>query len=186
MSRFGTADGLKAVGKALSHESAVLHVTGRATYVEDLATRTANIAYAWPITSPHAHAQLNELDFSAALTMPGVLACLSAEDVPGENDVGPVRHDEPLFPREISFFGQPVAWLVGETLELARLAAEKVRVSYRALPALNSISAAIAEGSFHAPVERMRRGEPERELSAAAERLEGELFINGQEHFYLE
>ncbi|HET7545866.1 MAG TPA: xanthine dehydrogenase molybdopterin binding subunit [Polyangiaceae bacterium] len=186
MSRSGMPDEAKAVGRALSHESAVLHVTGRATYVEDLATRTANIAYAWPIASTHAHAYLSELDFSEALTMPGVLACLSADDVPGENDVGPARHDEPLFPREIAFFGQPVAWVVGETLELARLAADKVRVSYRALPALNSIAAAIAEGSFHTPVERMRRGEPERELSAAAERLEGELFINGQEHFYLE
>jgi xanthine dehydrogenase large subunit len=182
----GTPDAPKAVGKALSHESAVLHVTGRATYVEDLATRAANVAYAWPIQSPHAHAYVTELDFSAALTMPGVLCCLGGADVPGENDVGPVRHDEPLFPQEISFCGQPVAWVVGETLELARLAAERVRIVYEALPALTSIAAAIAANSFHAPAERMRRGEPERELSAAAERLEGELFINGQEHFYLE
>jgi len=186
MSGQGAADGRKAVGKALSHESAILHVTGRAAYVEDLATRSANLAYAWPIQSPHAHAYATEVDFSAALAMPGVLCCLGAGDVPGENDVGPVRHDEPLFPQEISFLGQPVAWVVGETLELARLAAERVRIVYEALPALSSIAAAIAEGSFHAPAERMRRGEPERELSAAAERLEGELFINGQEHFYLE
>ena len=186
MSRSGTADGAKAVGTPLSHESAALHVTGRATYVEDLETRTANLAYAWPIPSPHAHAYATELDFSAALGMPGVLCCLGPDDVPGQNDVGPVRHDEPLFPQEISFFGQPVAWVVGETLELARLAAERVRIVYEPLPALSSIAAAIAAESFHAPAERMRRGEPERELSAAAERLEGELFINGQEHFYLE
>jgi len=180
------SDGLKAVGKALSHESAALHVTGRATYVEDLATRSKNVAYAWPIPSPHAHAYATEIDFSAALGMPGVLCCLGPGDVPGENDVGPVRHDEPLFPQEVSFFSQPVAWVVGETLELARLAAEHVRIVYEPLPALTSISAAIAADSFHSPAERMRRGEPERELNAAAERLEGELFINGQEHFYLE
>jgi xanthine dehydrogenase large subunit len=186
MSRFGTTEGPKAVGKPLSHESATLHVTGRAMYVEDLATRSANLAYAWPIPSPHAHAYASEIDFSAALGMPGVLCCLGASDVPGENDVGPVRHDEPLFPQEVSFCGQPVAWVVGETLELARLAAERVRIVYEPLPALTSIAAAIAAGSFHAPAERMRRGEPERELGAAAERLEGELFINGQEHFYLE
>jgi len=175
-----------AVGKALSHESAALHVTGRATYVEDLATRSANVAYAWPIPSPHAHALATEIDFSAALGMPGVLCCLGPGDVPGENDVGPVRHDEPLFPQEVSFFAQPVAWVVGESLELARLAAEHVRIVYEPLPALTSIAAAIAAESFHSPAERMRRGEPERELNAAAERLEGELFINGQEHFYLE
>ncbi len=186
MSDRKTPAGVKAVGKALSHESAALHVTGRATYVEDLATRTANIAFAWPIPSPHAHAYASEIDFSAALAMRGVLCCLGPGDVPGENDVGPVRRDEPLFPQEVSFFGQPVAWVVGETLELSRLAAERVRIVYEPLPALTSIAAAIAAGSFHAPAERMRRGEPERELSAAAERLEGELFINGQEHFYLE
>jgi len=177
---------MKAVGKALSHESAALHVTGRATYVEDLATRTANLAYAWPIPSPHAHAHASEFDFSFALAMPGVLCCLCASDVPGENDVGPVRHDEALFPQEVSFCGQPVAWVVGETLELARLAAERVRIAYAPLPALTSLASAIAAESFHAPAERMRRGEPERELNAAAHRLEGELFINGQEHFYLE
>jgi len=176
----------RSVGKALSHESAVLHVTGRATYVEDLATRAANVAYGWPIQSPHAHAYTIEIDFSAALGMPGVLCCLGPGDVPGENDVGPVRHDEPLFPQEVCFFGQPVAWVVAETLELARLAAERVRIVYESLPALTSIAAAIAADSFHAPAERMRSGEPERELGAAAERLEGELYINGQEHFYLE
>jgi xanthine dehydrogenase large subunit len=47
---------MKAVGKALSHESAALHVTGRATYVEDLATSTARLAYAWPVQSTQAHA----------------------------------------------------------------------------------------------------------------------------------
>src|SRR4051812_6386018 len=128
MSGFGSSDAaphvsdaaphVRAVGKALSHESAALHVTGRATYVEDLATRCANVAYAWPIPSPHAHALATEIDFSVAQGMPGVLCCLSPGDVPGENDVGPVRHDEPLFPQEISFFAQPVAWVVGETLEL--------------------------------------------------------------------
>jgi xanthine dehydrogenase large subunit len=177
---------MSAVGKALSHESAMLHVTGRASYVEDLATSTARLAFAWPIQSPHAHARVLEIDVSAALAMPGVLCCLGAADVPGENDVGPVRHDEPLFPHEVSFHGQPVLWLIGETLEQARLAAELVQIGYEPLPALHSITEAIAADSFHTSAERLRRGEPERALAAAPERLAGELFCNGQEHFYLE
>ena len=177
---------MSAVGKALSHESAALHVTGRASYVEDLATRTAGVAYAWPIQSPHAHAEVLELDFSALDGMPGVLCCLTGADVPGENDVGPVRHDEPLFPQEVSFLGQPVAWVVGETLEQARLGATGVRIRYAPLPALHSIEQAIAADSFHAPAERLHRGEPEHALAQAVHRLEGELFIGGQEHFYLE
>ena len=177
---------MSVIGKALSHESAALHVTGRATYVEDLAASTARLAYAWPIQSPHAHAHVRELDLTAALALPGVLCCLGAADVPGENDVGPVRHDEPLFPREVCFFGQPVAWVVAESLERARLAAEHVHVVYEALPAVLTLEQAIDEQRFHAPAERMRRGEPERALAEAPEQLQGELHIGGQEHFYLE
>jgi len=177
---------MSTVGKPLSHESATLHVTGRATYVEDLAARTAHVAFAWPVPSPHAHARVLALDVSHALTERGVLCCLTSADVPGENDVGPVRHDEPLFPEEVSFFGQPVAWVVGETLELARLGAERVRVRYEPLPALLSISQALEAESFHAPAERLRRGDPEAALAQAPHCLSGELFINGQEHFYLE
>jgi len=177
---------MKVVGKALSHESATLHVTGQATYVEDLATRTARLAFAWPVQSPHAHARVLSVDFSQARDLPGVFGCLAAADVPGENDVGPVRHDEPLFPEEVSFHGQPVAWVVASSSELARLAAERVVVRYEPLPAIQSIAAAVAADSFHAPAERLRRGDPEQALAAAAQRFEGELFINGQEHFYLE
>ncbi len=177
---------MKAVGQALSHESAVLHATGRATYVEDLAACTARLAFAWPIQSPHAHAYAVEIDFSGALGMQGVLCCLGPGDVPGENDVGPVRHDEPLFPQEVCFYGQPVAWVVAESLEWARLAAEHVRIVYEALPALLSIPQALAASSFHAPAESLRRGEPERALAEAALHLDGELMIGGQEHFYLE
>jgi xanthine dehydrogenase large subunit len=177
---------VSAVGKALSHESAALHVTGRATYVEDLAVSTARLAHAWPISSPHAHARVLSVDTGPALALPGVLCCLGAEDVPGENDVGPVRHDEPLFPTEVSFHGQPVLWVVAESTELARLGAEAVRIEYEPLPALHSITEAIAADSFHTLPEQLRRGEPERALEDASLRLAGELFIGGQEHFYLE
>lgn len=174
------------LGKPHSHESAALHVTGRASYVEDLATRVARLAYAWPILSPHAHARVLSVDASAAEAAPGVLGCLQAGDVPGENDTGPVRHDEPLFPSIVSFHGQPVMWVLGESLEQARLGAELVQIEYEPLPAITSLGAAIAAESFHMPPERLRRGEPEAARLAAPEQLSGELFVGGQEHFYLE
>jgi xanthine dehydrogenase large subunit len=177
---------MSALGKPLPHESAALHVTGRASYVEDLATHVANLAFAWPVASIHAHARVVSVDVSSAEAMPGVICSLLAHDVPGENDVGPVRHDEPIFPAEVSFHGQPLAWIVAESLEAARLAAEQVRVEYEPLPAITSIAAAIAAGSFHMDPERLRRGEPEQALASASEQLTGELFVGGQEHFYLE
>jgi xanthine dehydrogenase large subunit len=177
---------MSALGKGVSHEAARLHVTGSASYVEDLAGGVARLAYAWPVMSPHAHARVVAIDTSAALALPGVLGCLEHSDVPGENDVGPVRHDEPLFPQEVCHHAQPVSWVLAESAEQARLGAERVRVTYEPLPAVLSIEAAIAQDSFHMPADKLRRGEPEQALAAAPERLQGELFIGGQEHFYLE
>jgi xanthine dehydrogenase large subunit len=111
---------------------------------------------------------------------------LTADDVPGENDTGPARHDEPLFPSEVAFHGQPVAWVIAETEEVARRAAGRVRVVYDPLPPILSIEAAIREESFLTAPERMRRGKPEEAMLASPHRLAGELFLNGQEHFYLE
>jgi xanthine dehydrogenase large subunit len=174
------------VGRALSHESAAEHVTGRAQYVDDMWTGLARCAHAWPVCAPHAHARVLALDCSAALKMNGVLCVLTAADVPGENDVGPARRDEPLFPSEVCFHGQAVAWVIAETEQDARDAAKRVSAEYEPLPAILSIEAAIAADSFLTEPERMQRGAAESALLGAAQRLQGELSIAGQEHFYLE
>jgi xanthine dehydrogenase large subunit len=174
------------VGRAHSHESARAHVTGAARYVDDLWPDLARVAHAWPVCAPHAHARLHALDASAALQRPGVLCVLGAADVPGENDVGPARHDEPLFPDEVCFYGQPVAWVIAQSEEAAQLAAAEVKLTCAPLPACDSIEAAIAAGSFHTEPDRLRRGEPELALAAAPHRLRGELHLGAQEHFYLE
>jgi xanthine dehydrogenase large subunit len=174
------------VGRPLSHESATLHVTGAAKYVDDLGPRTAQLCHAWPVLAPHAHARILSIDVTAALARPGVLTWLGAGDVPGENDVGPVIRDEPLFPSEVAFHGQALAWIVAESEAAARDAARLVRVEYEPLPALLSIDAAIAAESFLTAQERMVRGEPEQALGAAPQRLTGRIELKGQEHFYLE
>src|SRR5579863_9952918 len=106
--------------KPIPHESARQHVTGEALYTDDLIARFPNLLHAWPVLAPHAHAMLRKLDPSPACEVPGVVTVLTAADVPGEGDSGPNRHDEPLFPSEILFHSQPVAWVLGETLEAAQ------------------------------------------------------------------
>lgn len=177
---------MRQVGRPVSHESAVAHVTGAAKYVDDLCFATGRLAYTWPVTAPHAHARVVSIDTRAALDEPGVLAVLTAADVPGENDTGPVQHDEPLFPSEVSFHGQAVAWVVAESEELARLAATKVVVRYEPLPAILSIADAIEQASYLTDTERMQRGSVHEALHSAEHRIAGELYLNGQEHFYLE
>jgi xanthine dehydrogenase large subunit len=176
----------KHVGAALSHESARGHVTGQARYVDDLWPTVAGALQLWPVCAPHAHAEVLGLETSRAASASGVLCVLTAADVPGQNDVGPVRRDEPLFPSEVSFHGQPVAWVVAETEEQARRAAALVEVTYRPLPAILSIPEAIAAGSYLMGPEQLSRGDAAKGLAGAPERLSGEIFVGGQEHFYLE
>src|SRR5207249_5746982 len=122
-------------------------VTGDALYTDDLVGRFPQLLHAWPVLAPHAHALVTRLDVTAAMQAPGVAWVLTDADVPGEGDSGANRHDEPLFPVEVMYHHQPVAWVLGETLEAARLGAERVLVEYEPLPAILTIEDAIAAGS---------------------------------------
>src|SRR6187200_2044407 len=172
------------VGVALPHESAVLHSTGTAVYTDDLAAADGGVLTAWPVQSAHAHA-LVTLDIAPALEVPGVVRVLTAADVPGVNDAG-VKHDEPLFPSEAMYYGHPVCWVLGETLEAARIGATKVAIEYDPLPSLITIKEAIAAESYQGSRPVLRRGDPEAAFPGCAHVFEGEFEFAGQEHFYLE
>ena len=173
------------VGREVPHESAALHVTGTALYTDDLVFRTHGVLHAWPVQAPHAHARVTGLRTDPALAVPGVVRVLTAEDVPGINDAG-VKHDEPLFPSEVMFFGHAVCWVLGETLEAARLGALAVEVGYEPLPALVTVREAIAAQSFQGGQPRVERGDLEAGFRDSAHVFSGELEFAGQEHFYLE
>ena len=177
---------MKAAGLPIPHESARGHVTGEALYTDDLLNRFPGVLHGWPVMSPFAHATVVAINANPALAVDGVVATLMATDVPGEGDSGPNRHDEPLFPDEVLFHSQPVAWVLGETLEAARLGAEAVQVSYQQLPALVHLEDAIAAGSYHSQPFRMERGNAASALASSPHTLQGALCIGGQEHFYLE
>jgi xanthine dehydrogenase large subunit len=114
-----------------------------------------------------------------------VVRVLTAADVPGVNDAG-VKHDEPLFPSEVCYRGHAVCWVLGETLEAARIGAGKVEVEYAPLPSLVTVTEAIAAESFQGARPTVRRGEPEAQWDTCAHVFEGEFEFAGQEHFYLE
>ncbi|MDQ6656567.1 MAG: xanthine dehydrogenase small subunit, partial [Verrucomicrobiota bacterium] len=144
---------------SLPHESAHKHVTGEAVYVDDHAQREQMLEV-WPVCSPHAHAKILRRDATAARRMHGVHAVLLAEDVPGLNDVGAVRHDEVLLADNDAFYhGQIIALVVGETEAICRAAAEKVVVEYELLPPIFTIEEAIEANSFHTEPNYIRRGD---------------------------
>ncbi|MGW5239035.1 xanthine dehydrogenase molybdopterin binding subunit [Monashia sp. NPDC004114] len=173
------------VGLEVPHESAALHVTGAALYTDDLVGRTAGVLHAWPVQAPHARATVTDLRVEPAYGVPGVVRVLTAADVPGINDAG-VKHDEPLFPTEVMYFGHAVCWVLGETLEAARLGAAAVEVDYDPHPALVTVTEAIAADSYQGAQPRLERGDVEAGLTRSTRTFSGELEFAGQEHFYLE
>ncbi|KRB76933.1 xanthine dehydrogenase [Nocardioides sp. Root190] len=173
------------IGVSRPHESAALHVTGRALYTDDVALRLPGLLHAHPVTSPHAHARVLGLDPRPAYDVPGVVRVLTAADVPGVNDAG-VKHDEPLFPDEAMFHGHALAWVLGETLEAARLGAAAVRVDLEELPSVITLGEAIAAQSFQGARPSLERGDVAEGFAASSRVFEGEFEFAGQEHFYLE
>jgi xanthine dehydrogenase large subunit len=185
MSRLSQRREDPAVGRELPHESASLHVTGAALYTDDLVDRLAGVLHAHPVQAPHARARVTGLRCGGALEVPGVVRVLTARDVPGVNDSG-VHHDEPLFPTDVEFHGQAVCWVLGETLEAARLGAAAVEVDYDVLPSIVTVREAIEAGSFQGVQPEIRRGDVEAGLARSAHVFSGEFELSGQEHFYLE
>ncbi len=110
---------------------------------------------------------------------------LTGADVPGLNDAGE-KHDEPLFPTEVMFYGHAVCWVLGETLEAARQGADAVEVQYQVLPSLVTIQDAIAADSFQGTPRTVSRGDADAAMAAATRTFSGEFEFGGQEHFYLE
>ncbi|HIW99619.1 MAG TPA: xanthine dehydrogenase molybdopterin binding subunit [Candidatus Nesterenkonia stercoripullorum] len=173
------------VGTDTAHESAVQHVTGTALYTDDLPFRNAAPLHAWPVQAPHAHARVLSMDTDAALQVAGVERVLTSADIPGVNDAG-VKHDEPLIPTEVMYYGHAVCWVLGDTLEAARLGAEAVQVSYEPLDSLVTLQEAIDAESFQGRQPTLSRGEAATALDQAEHRFSGSFEFGGQEHFYLE
>jgi xanthine dehydrogenase molybdopterin binding subunit len=170
---------------ALPHESGRKHVSGEAIYVDDIAAERPMLDV-WPVCSPHARARILKRDVSAARQMPGIHAVLLAEDIPGHNDVG-TKHDEPLLPvSEVSYHGQPVALVIGDSPAACRAAAEKVVIEYEPLKPVLTLSEALAEKNFHNEPNFIRRGDINAALKKTPLSLKGTFELGGQEHFYLE
>ncbi len=170
----------------LPHESALGHATGEALYVDDFPP-PRGLLHGFVVCSPHARARIRRKDATRALKLPGIGAVLFAADVPGANQVGATRHDEPLLAEDEVFAeGQVVALVLGESVELCRKAAALLEIEYEKLPALLDLREAIARGSFHTDPHVMARGDVARALASAPLRLAGEVETGAQDHFYLE
>ncbi|MBN9471624.1 MAG: xanthine dehydrogenase molybdopterin binding subunit [Bosea sp.] len=176
------------VGSPLKHDSADKHVAGEAVYVDDI-LEPAGTAHACLGLSSIAHGRLLSLDLSAVEATPGILAVLTAADIPGENDISSThKHDEPVFATDrILHHGQPLFAVIATTREQARHAAALAKAEYEeAAPLLDVASARAAGGELVTEPLKLERGDVAAGLAASPRRLKGAMAIGGQDHFYLE
>lgn len=168
------------------HDSALLHVTGTARYIDDSAEAAGQLHLAFG-QSTHAHARILSMDLSAVRAAEGVVAVFTAADIPGANDVSPFAGDDRLLADgEVISMGQPVFLVAATSRDAARRAARLGRIDYEPLPPLITIDAAEAAGSHIEPVQRMARGDADAALAAAPHRRSDGFVMGGQDHFYLE
>mgnify|MGYP001765299450 FL=1 len=175
-------------GRELPHESARLHVTGEAVYIDDI-PEVRGTLYAALVLSPVAHGELlgEGIDREAILREHGVVAVFTAADIPGENNCGPIVHDDPfLADGKVEFLGQPVAVVVAREMLYAREAARKARVAVQELPPILTIDEAMAHQRFVMPAKSITRGKPAEAIAAAPHRVKGRTTCGQQEQFYLE
>jgi xanthine dehydrogenase molybdopterin binding subunit/xanthine dehydrogenase small subunit len=169
-----------------AHESAQRHANGAAMYVEDVATKQSSLVVEL-LASSHAHARITKRCAASARQVPGVRAVLFASDIPGDNLVGPIIHDEPLLAEdEVHYAGQAIAVVVAENYAAARAGVAAIDIEYESLPAINNIAEALQAESFLSENHVIARGDVETALSGAAVLISGEISSGGQDHFYLE
>ena len=174
------------VRRALAHDSASRHVTGAATYVDDIREPEGTLHVA-PGGSPAARGRIRKVDLVAVRAAPGVVAVLTAADIPGQNNVGAIVPDEPvLADRNVSFHGQPIFAVVAETFVAARRAVKLAKIEIEIETPLISVADALAAGSRVLDDYDFVVGDAQTALGKSPHRLQGTIQIGGQEHFYLE
>ena len=170
------------------HDSAHKHVAGSAVYIDDM-PEPAGTLHAGLGLSTVAHGVLKSVDLSAVRAAPGVVAVLTAQDVPGVNDISPsAMDDDPvLADGKVEFHGQPIFCVVAQTRDQARRAARLARIDYEELPAILDIGDLDPHTARHvAKPLTFQRGDAAAAVAAAPKRVTGRMRVGGQEHFYLE
>jgi xanthine dehydrogenase large subunit len=162
------------------------HVRGESLFVEDLPTPSETL-HGVVFGSPVACGFIQELDCSKALASPGVTAVLTAQDIPGENQVGIILADEPLLAAQgVAYAGQPLALVLAGDIVSARAAAAKIEVRIDAFEPLLDPREAATEGELFHPPRTFRLGDTTKTWEDCAHIFSGSTQTGGQEHLCLE
>jgi xanthine dehydrogenase large subunit len=170
----------------VKHIDAASHTRGESQYISDL-PQPAEMLYAAIFSSPVAHGNIKKFDISGAIAFEGVAAVITAKDIPGENQIGPLIQDEPLLAEEkVSYIGQPAVIVVATTPEIARKAVKLIHIEIEELPPITDPRDAFARGEIIGTVRTFALGDVDSAWKECEAVVEGRCDIGGQEHVYLE
>lgn len=174
------------IGTGVKHDSAISHVMGTATYVDDM-LKPQNTLHLAIGKSTHAHARIVHMDLSAVWAADGVVDVITFQDLPAKTDIGPVFDGDPLMADKVTeYVGQTLFAVVATSHRAAKKAVLNALIEYEPLAAILTIDDALEQAQFVRPSHFMQRGDTQAELKSAPTRIAGHIHMLGQEHFYLE
>ena len=131
------------IEKTIIRADVFAKATGAAQYADDLLFD--GMLYVKTVMSSKSHAKIESIDTSEALAVPGIVAVLTAKDVPGKLSNPTER---PILTLDtVRYIGDGVAIVIAESLEAAKQGMKKVKVNYLELPAVYEVEDALAEGA---------------------------------------
>jgi len=162
------------------------HVTGKSIYVDDIPTINGTL-YGVIFDSPLAHGHIESVDYSKALTLPGVITILTHEDIPGENQIGGIIPDEELFAsKDVHFAGQPIALIIAESNQIGFEARKLIDINILEKEVIVDPREAQKKDQLILPPRTFELGDTENSWEKCAHIFEGQADSNGQEHLYIE
>lgn len=178
-----TSDLLK---QSVKNIDSYTHVRGESIYVDDVNVREGTL-FSVVFDSPKAHGKIKSIDYSKAEKLQGIKRIFTYKDIPGENQIGGIIPDEPLFAEnEVHFWGQPIAIIVAKSEFIARQARRLITIEIEELPVITTCKEAKEKGSFINAPRSFNLGDTEKAFQDCEYVFEGETFTNGQEHLYIE
>ncbi len=168
------------------HDSAFKHVSGFAEYTDDIKEPEGTLfgAIGW---SKKANAIIKKIDLSEVKTSEGVVSIATSLDIEGRNDVGPVFDGDPIFTeKKVEYYGQPLFAVAATSINLARKAVLKAKITYKDLHPIVTIKEALKKNKLLFNIRKIKKGNPSNKIFNSKNYLKGNFTTGSQEHFYLE
>ncbi|GIS09254.1 MAG: xanthine dehydrogenase molybdopterin binding subunit [Alphaproteobacteria bacterium] len=169
------------------HDSSLRHSTGQAIYIDDMPEQE-NLLHGAPVLSKVACGKIKKINSDKLKDLPFFTKIITAKDIPGENEIGPIKKGEPILADDFfSYLGQPVAIVLAKTHQEAIYASSLVEIEleFTTKPILN-LDDAYEQKSFLEDPMILEKGNIKKDMSKSNYTLSGDFEIGGQDHFYLE